>query len=90
MVKEENSRRAFFKKAAAAVGIVAAAGYTKTLISKPSASTEDLSAKYANDAISQEKVWQQKDMVLMTGNEKKQMLDEILNSHNKNKNKEPA
>lgn len=88
MVKENNSRRAFFKKAAAAVGVVAAAGYTKTLITTPSDSTNDVSAKYANDVVSQEKTWLQKDMVLMTDNEKKQMLDEILN--NFNKNKDPA
>ena len=88
MVKEENSRRAFFKKAAAAVGVVAAVGYTKTLISKPSDSAEDLKAKYANDAISQEQKLMQTPLVLMTNSEKKQMIDEMLNNYNKNK--EPA
>ena len=88
MVKEENSRRAFFKKAAAAVGVVAAAGYTTTLIPKPSGSAEDLRAKYADVAIAQEQKLMQAPLVLMTDSEKKQMLDEMLNNYNKNK--EPA
>lgn len=83
MIKENNSRRAFFRKAAAAVGVVAAAGYTSTLISAPSDSTNGESEKYANDAISQEKALSQKQLVLMTDNEKKQMLDEMLGGYNK-------
>lgn len=85
MVKEENSRRTFFKKAAAAVGVVAAAGYTTTLIPKPSGATEDLSAKYAEDAISQEQKLMKAPLVQMSDSEKKQMLDEMLNNYNNNK-----
>jgi len=85
MVKEENSRRAFFKKAAAAVGVVAAAGYTTTLIPKSSGTTEDLSAKYAEDAISQEQKLKKTPLVQMSDSEKKQMLDEMLNNYNNNK-----
>lgn len=84
MVREDNSRRAFFKKAAAAVGVVAAVGVTaKTLVSAPSDSSGKERAKYANEDALQEKVMSRKQSVLMTDNEKKQMLDEILNNYHK-------
>ena len=87
MINEDNSRRGFFKKAAAAVGVVAAAGVTaKTLMPSPSDSANSESAKYVNDGLLQQKVMSQKQYVLMTDDEKKQMLDAILNNHNK----EPA
>ena len=78
---EENSRRSFFKKAFAAAGVVAAAGYTKTLISGSSASNEGASAKYAADVALQEKAVTGNRLVLMTDGEKKQRLDELLNCH---------
>jgi hypothetical protein len=81
MVMEDNSRRSFFKKAAAAVGVVAAAGYTKTLISKSSVSTDDASAKYAADVALQETAVTGNQLIVMTDDEKKQRLDELLNSH---------
>ena len=81
MIMEENSRRSFFKKTAAAVGVVAAAGYTMTLISKSSASTGDASAKYAADIALQEKVMMANPLILMTEDEKKQRLDVLLNCH---------
>lgn len=81
MIMEENSRRSFFKKAAAAVGVVAAAGYTKTLISRSSVSTDDASAKYAADVASQEKAVKANQLVMMTDDEKKQRLDDLLNFH---------
>jgi hypothetical protein len=77
----DNSRRSFFKKAAAAVGVVAAAGYTKTLISKSSALTDDASAKYAADVALQAKAVMGNQLVIMTDAEKKQRLDDLLNSH---------
>jgi hypothetical protein len=81
VIMEDNSRRSFFKKAAAAVGVVAAAGYTKTLISRSSASTDDASAKYAADLALQEKAVMGNPLVLMTDDEKKQRLVELLNCH---------
>lgn len=83
MIKEDNSRRTFFKKAAAAVGVVAVADYTRTLISSPPGSTNDGSEKYASDANIQERILSQKQLVLMTDNEKKQRLDELLNNYHK-------
>lgn len=83
MIKEDNSRRTFFKKAAAAVGVVAVADYTKTLISSPPGWTNDGNEKYARDANIQERILSQKQLVLMTDNEKKQRLDELLNDYHK-------
>jgi hypothetical protein len=78
---EENSRRSFFKRAAAAVGVVAAAGYTTNWISRSSASTSSASAKYAADLALQEKAVMGTQLILMTDEEKKQRLDELLNCH---------
>lgn len=84
MSNEDNSRRGFFKKAAAAVGVVAAASVTaKTLISAPSDPTGSESAKYANADLVQEKIMSQKQFVLMTDNEKEQMLNEMLGNYHK-------
>ncbi|NCS66687.1 MAG: hypothetical protein COS39_00685 [Hydrogenophilales bacterium CG03_land_8_20_14_0_80_62_28] len=83
MIKKENSRRAFFKKAAAVVGVVAAADYTKTLISSSSDSAGDINEKYAGDVNAQDSIMSQKQLVLMTDNEKKLMLDELLNNYHK-------
>lgn len=84
MSNEDNSRRGFFKKAAAAVGVVAAAGVAaKTLVSAPSDTVGGENAKYVNDDLLQHEVMSQKQYVLMTDSEKKQMLEEILNNHYK-------
>lgn len=83
MIKEENSRRGFFKKAAA-VGAVAAVGVTaKTFIFAPSDSTGGESAKYADADLAQEKAIAQKQFVLMTDGEKEQMLNEMLGNYHK-------
>ena len=81
MITEDNSRRSFFKKAVAAAGVVAAAGYTKTLISRSSATSNDASAKYAADVASQAKAVMGNPLILMTDDEKKQRLEELLNCH---------
>lgn len=81
LIMEDNSRRSFFKRAAAAVGVVAAAGYTTTLISRSSASVGDAGAKYAADVALQEKAITGNQLIVMTDDEKKQRLDELLNSH---------
>lgn len=83
MIKKGNSRRAFFKKAAAAVGVVAAADYTKTLISAHADSANDINEKYASDVNMQKSVMSKKQFVLMTDNEKNQRLTELLCGHNK-------
>jgi len=78
---EQNSRRSFFKKAAAAVGVVAAAAGTKNLISAPSASSAGVRKKYEADVASQERAVKGNQLVLMTDDEKKQRLDDLLNFH---------
>jgi len=81
VIKEDNSRRSFFKKAAAAVGVFAAAGYTKNVISKSSASAGDAGAKNAADVAAQEKAVKANQLVMMTDEEKQQRLDDLLNIH---------
>ncbi|HTN95218.1 MAG TPA: hypothetical protein VMJ33_11605 [Gallionella sp.] len=78
---EENSRRSFFKKAAAALGVVAAAAGTKTLISRTIESNGDASARYAEDVAAQERAVKENQLVLMTDEEKQQRIDNLLNSY---------
>ena len=79
----EISRRIFIK-AAAALGVAAAgAGVSMKLVS---ASSDTIIRKranlnYANDDLQQERVMSQKQLVLMTDEEKKQMLNEILHDY---------
>jgi hypothetical protein len=81
VIMEDNSRRSFFKKAAAAVGVVAAAGYTGKLISRSATSSGDAGAKNAADMAAQEKAVKANQLVVMTGDEKQQRLDDLLNFH---------
>lgn len=83
MTDKENSRRSFFGKVVAAVGVVAAAGYAKTLISGATSSTAGVAEKYTNDATQQEKALMRNRLVVMTDAEKNQRLDELLSCHYK-------
>lgn len=83
MSKADKSKRTFFKMVAAAVGFVSVSGYLSKLMSAHNNSIQAINENSANDVNKQKKVWQQKQWVAMTDNDKKQMLDEILNSHNK-------
>lgn len=83
MTDETNSRRSFFGRVTAAIGVVAAAVYTKNLISGQARTQDDTSEKYANDASLQEKAVMSNRLVAMTDAEKKQRLDDLLNFHNK-------
>ncbi|BBE49832.1 hypothetical protein OYT1_ch0258 [Ferriphaselus amnicola] len=83
MMNEKNSRRSFFGRVAAAVGVIAAAAYTKTLISGAKTSDAGLSEKYSNDASQQEEALMANRLVVMTDAEKKQRLDELLSCHSK-------
>ncbi len=77
-----NSRRSFFQKAAAVIGMFAAAGYTTNKISKSTTSDVGETAKYANDAAMQEQAVMGNRLVLMSESEKSQRLQELLNCHN--------
>ena len=83
MIKADKSKRSFLNKVAAAVGFVAAAGYLGNLMAARSNSVHEINDKSANDVNKQKRAWLQKQMVPMTDNDKKQMLDEILDIHNK-------
>ena len=83
MTRADNSKRSFLKKVATAVGFVAAAGYFRSLISAHSDSIQAINDNSENDVSKQKKAWQQKQWVHMTDSDKQQMLDEILDNHNK-------
>lgn len=85
MSKQVHSKRAFIKKMAALAGFVAAADYTSTLISARSGTSGAVNDNNANDVNLQAKALRHKQFVLMTDDEKKQMLEEILNGYNKNR-----
>ena len=84
MIKTDKTKRSFFKKAAAAVGFVAAANYLSKFMIARSNSVHAINDNSTNDANKQKNAWLEKQFSPMTDNDKKQMLDEILDSHNKN------
>ncbi|MGD8594469.1 MAG: hypothetical protein PVF82_16685 [Gammaproteobacteria bacterium] len=83
MTKADKSKRTFFKKMAAAVGFVAAANYLSKLMVASTNSIQVINDNNVNDINKQKNAWLRKQWVPMTDNEKKQMLDEILEIHNK-------
>lgn len=85
MIKTDKSKRSFFKKMAAAVGFVASAGYLSKWMFGRSHSVQQINNNSANYVNKQKKAWQQKQMIAMTDDDKKQMLDDILDIHNKNR-----
>ena len=85
MTKTDKTKRSFFKKAAVAVGFVAAANYLGKFMIARSSSIHAVNDNSENDVNKQKNAWLQKQFAPMTDNDKKQMLDEILDSHNKNR-----
>jgi len=83
MTRADKSKRTFFKKVAAAVGFVTAAGYLRNLMSSRTHSIQLINDNSAKDVNRQKQAWLKKQWVPMTDNEKKRMLDEILGLHNK-------
>lgn len=81
MTNTDKTKRSFFKKVAAAVGFVAAVNYLGKLMITRSNSINAINNHRANDLNKQKSAWLQKQFVPMTDNDKKQMLDEILDSH---------
>lgn len=77
-----NSRRSFFQKAAAVIGMFAAAGYTTKKIFNSTADDRGERANYANDAAMQERAIMGNHLVVMSESEKSQRLQELLNFHN--------
>lgn len=83
MVKADKSKRTFFKKVVAAVGFVSASGYLSNLMTSNTNSIQAINENSEKDVNKQKKAWLQKQLVAMTDDDKKQMLDEILEIHNK-------
>jgi hypothetical protein len=81
--KANKSKRTFFKKMAAAIGFLTAAGYLSNLMSGRANLIRTINDNSANDVNMQKKAWLQKQFAPMTDKEKKQMLDEIFDNYNK-------
>ena len=82
--KVDVSKLMFFKKAVVAVGVVTAAGVAKSLSTAPTDLDKRKNrAQYEKEALQQERVMLQKQFVVMTDDEKKQMVNEILKNHYK-------
>ncbi|GAB1233147.1 hypothetical protein UT4_16130 [Ferrigenium sp. UT4] len=82
--KLDVSKRMFFRSAVAVVGAVTTAGVAKTVATASADSANQSNKrKYAQEALRQERIMLQKKFVLMTDDEKKLMLDEILGNHHK-------
>ena len=83
MAMEDKTKRAFFKKVAATVGFVSSAGYLSNLMSGRANSIQAINNFSAHEVNKQKRAWLQKQWVPMSEREKKQMLDKILDIHNK-------
>ena len=81
MTATDKSKRSFFKTVAAAVGFVAAAGFVSKLLPGRASSLQAINSNSANDVRLQKKAWSQKQMVVMSENDKERMLAEIIDSH---------
>lgn len=88
--KVDTSRRMFFTKTAKAAGGIAAAGVAATGLAKAVSAASDsmnemkaMKAGYALDDREQARKMSQKQMVVMSDDEKERMLAEILNHHHK-------
>ncbi len=84
MIAADKSKRSFFKKMAALTGFVAAAGYMRNLVATRSSAIDEINHRNEHDVNLQKKAWQQKKLVVMTDDDKKLMLGELLSLHNKN------
>lgn len=76
-------KRVFLQRAAAALGVVVAAGLTGAAITKSAAkgSKVNAHARYAEENLRQQKIMAGKQLVIMTQKEKQEMLDRILSNH---------
>jgi len=83
MVKVIADKRVFLKRAAAALGVVAAAGLTGAAViqSAGKASGTNARARCAEEDLRQQQIMAGKQLLLMTEGEKQQMLDRILSNH---------
>lgn len=83
MIEGSESKRGFFKKMLAVTGLAVGANYAMKLATSRKTSNKEAQAKSEHEDDMQRKTWLRHEQVIMSDNEKKQMLDEILNLHNK-------
>ena len=78
-------KRVFLKRAAAALGVVVAAGLTGTAITKSAEKVgkANARARYTEESLRQEQIMTGKKLIIMTQEEKQQMLDRILRNHSR-------
>lgn len=76
-------KRVFLKRAAAALGVVVAAGLTGAAIIKSAGKIGGVNARArcAEEDLRQQQIMTDKQLVIMTQEEKQQMLDRILRNH---------
>jgi len=76
-------KRVFLQRAAAALGVVVAAGLTGAAITKSAGkvSGENARVRCAEEDLRQQQIMTGKELLLMTQEEKQQMLDHILRNH---------
>jgi len=87
MNKEQDEKAAdkrfFLRRAAAALGVVVAAGLTGRAITKSAAKAGSTNARSrsAEEDLRQQQIMADKQLVIMTPEEKQQMLDRIVRNH---------
>ena len=76
-------KRGFLRWAGAALGVVAAAGWTGLAITKSARKVEGANtrAHSVDEELRQQQIMTDKKMVVMTQEEKQKMLDRILRNH---------
>ena len=76
-------RRVFFQRAAAALGVVAAAGLTGAAIIKSAGKVGSANARThsTEEELRQQQIMAGKKLIIMTQEEQQQMLDRILRNH---------
>ena len=85
MTRANESKRSFFKKLAITAGVVSVSGYLGKVISARTNPIQLIKNNSENDVMKQKNAWLRTKLIVMTDNEKKQMLDEILDTHGKYK-----
>jgi hypothetical protein len=78
-------KRVFLKRAAAALGVVAAAGLTGAAVMQSAGKAGDAKARArcAEEDVRQQRIMAGKRLLLMTEGEKQEMLDRILSNHSR-------
>jgi hypothetical protein len=78
-------KRVFLQRAAAALGVAAAAGLTGAAITKSArkVGSEQALARFAKEDLRQQQIMAGKKLIILTQEEKRQMLDRILSNHSR-------